>query len=342
MPIRAKGDGSVPVPGWTGEYEWTGYIPWEEMPYAFNPPEGTLMSANNPVGGDDYPYLLTNDWDNGYRARRLTELLNAKQLFSPEDFEAMQADDLVIPAREIAPYLTGLTSGDERVQAAIDRLKGWDYRCGRDSVACAIYQATLVSLLRGVFGDELGEGLTGRYIGTDWAEPVLIDLLADPASPWFDDVTTRDRTESRDEALLGAVEQATADLTARLGAKMDGWQWGKLHVAVFDHTMGGVKPLNLIFNRSTQASGCGAAVNATGFSPAAPFEVSAVPSYRQIVNLADWAGSLSMHTTGQSGLPFHRHYADMITSWRDAGYHAMLWTAADVQAHAKAKLVMEP
>ncbi len=105
---------------------------------------GTLMSANNPVVGDDYPYLLTNDWDNGYRARRLTELLTAKQILSPEDFEAMQADDLVIPAREIVPYLTGLTSGDERVQAAIDRLKGWDYRCGRDSVACAIYQATLV------------------------------------------------------------------------------------------------------------------------------------------------------------------------------------------------------
>ncbi len=138
------------------------------------------------------------------------------------------------------------------------------------------------------------------------------------------------------------MAQATADLTAQLGANMDGWQWGKLHVAVFDHTMGGVKPLNLIFNRSTQASGCGDTVNATGFSPAAPFEVSGVPSYRQIVNLADWAGSRSMHTTGQSGLPFHRHYADMITSWRDIDYHAMLWTAADVQAHAKAKLVMEP
>jgi len=254
----------------------------------------------------------------------------------------MQADDLVIPAREIVPYLIGLTSGEERVRAALDRLDGWDHHCGRDSVACAIYQATLVSLLRGVFGDELGEGLTDRYIGTDWAEPVLIDLLADPASPWFDDVTTRDRTESRDEALLGAVEQATADLTARLGAKMDGWRWGKLHVAVFDHTMGGVKPLNLIFNRSTQASGCGAAVNATGFSPAAPFGVSAVPSYRQIISLADWAGSRSMHTTGQSGLPFHRHYADMITSWRDGDYHPMLWTAADVQAHVKAKLVLEP
>jgi penicillin amidase len=342
VPVRAKGDGSMPVPGWTGEYEWTGYIPYEEMPYAYNPAEGTLMSANNKVVGDDYPYLLTNDWDNGYRARRLTELLTAKQVFSPEDFEAMQADDLVIPAREIVPYLAGLTSADEQVQGAIDRLSGWDYHCGLDSVGCAVFQAAFVNLLRGTFGDELGEDLTDQYISSEWAEPVLIGLLADPASAWFDDVTTPDRTESRDEALLRAVEQATADLTAQLGSKVDGWEWGKLHVAVFDHTMGGVKPLNLIFNKSTQASGCGAAVNATGFSPAEPFEVLSVPSYRQIVDLAEWAGSRSMHTTGQSGLPFHRHYADMMTSWRDIGYHPMLWTAAEVQAHAQAKLVLEP
>jgi len=342
VPIRAQGDGSVPAPGWTGEYEWTGYIPFEEMPTIFNPPQGYLLTANNKVVGDDYPYLLTNDWDNGYRARRLTELLTAKQVLSPEDFEAMQGDNLVIPAREIVPYVTGLTSGDTQVQAAIDRLKGWDYVCDHEGAACAIYQATLVRLLRGTFDDEMGEELADSYINSEWAVPALITLLADPKSPWFDDVTTAGQMETRDEILLRAASQATTDLTGQLGSNMDGWQWGKLHVAVFNHTMGSVKPLNLIFNRSIEASGCGDTPNSTWFDPAAPFGVTGLPSYRQIINLGDWAGSRSMHTTGQSGLPFHRHYADMITSWRDIDYHPMLWTAAEVQAHAKAKLVLEP
>jgi len=312
------------------------------MSDGYNPSEGYLWSANNKVVGDDYPHLLTKDWDNGYRARRLTELLTTKQVLSPEDFEAMQGDNLVIPAREIVPYLTGLTADDKTIQSAIDRLKGWDYVCDHESAACAIYQAALVRLLRGTFGDELGEGLADSYVDSEWAEPTLITMLADPNSPWFDDVTTAGQTETRDDILLRAVSQATADLTGQLGSNMDRWQWGKLHVAVFSHTMGGVKPLNLIFNRSIEAGGCGDTPNATWFDPAAPFEVTGVASYRQIISLADWAGSRSMHTTGQSGLPFHRHYADMITSWRDVRYHPMLWATADVQAHAKAKLVLEP
>jgi len=342
VPIRAQGDGTLPVPGWTGEYEWTGYIPFEEMPTASNPPQGYLLTANNKVVGDDYPHLLTADWDNGYRARRLTELLTAKQILSPEDFEAMQGDTLSIPARQIMPYLAGLTADDKRVQAAIDRLKGWGYVCDHEDTACAIYQATLVWLLRGTFEDEMGEELVGSYVNSEWAVPALIALLADPNSRWFDDVTTAGQTETRDEILVRAVSQATADLTGQLGSNMDGWQWGKLHLAVFSHTMGSVKPLNLVFNRSIEAGGSSETPNSTWFDLAAPFEVTGVPSYRQIINLADWAGSRSMHTTGQSGLPFHRHYADMMTSWRDIGYHPMLWTAAEVQAHAQAKLVLEP
>jgi len=343
VPIRAKGNGLLPVPGWTGEYEWTGTIPFDDMPTGFNPPRGYFLSANNQPVGDDYPYLLGYDWDNGYRARRIEELITAKPVLSPEDLQAMHADTLSIPPREITPYLVRIQSTDSRVQALVDRLKGWDYRCTWDSVECTIFQDNMAFLLRAVYGDDLGDELIDPYMEEEWAIPLLVESLPDPNASWFDDITTADQVETRDEVLTLALTRAAADLEERLGPNPDKWQWGTVHAAKFEHVLGAVKPLDLIFNRTIPAGGTSETVNCAWFSLAEPFDIQDfAASYRQIVSLDDWSASRAMNTSGQSGLVFHPHYDDLIQSWRDVRYHPMLWTDAEVAEHARDTLVLEP
>lgn len=348
IPIRAKGNGLLPVPGWTGEYEWTGAIPFDELPTALNPADGYFLSANNRPVGEKYPYHLGSDWDNGYRARRIRELITAKPVLSPEDIEAMHADTLSIPPREITPYLLAApVSGDAR--ALVDRLAGWDYRCGWDSVACTIFQDTLAFVLRAVYGDELGDGdepgdeLLAAYMEDEWAIPLLVEALPAPTAALFDDVTTAGRVETRDDILALALTQAAADLEERLGADPDKWRWGQVHAAKFEHVLGAVPPLHLIFNRTIPAGGSSETVNCAWFSLAHPFDIQDfAASYRQIVSLANWSDSRTMNAGGQSGLLFHRHYDDLIASWRDVRYHPMLWTVAEVERHTQDTLILEP
>ncbi len=345
IPIRKNGDGSVPVPGWTGEYDWAGYIPFDDLPRAFNPPEGYIVTANNAVVRPDYPYLLTVDWSDrtGLRAQRIVELIEELTPISVEDMQRIQGDNLSVWTREVLPYVTALSSNDPKVARALDLLRAWDGQATRDSAAAAIFEAFRLRLVDLTFRDELGEPLLRQ--ARTMALYALEDLLADPNSPWFDDPRTPE-VETRDEILLRAMDEAVAELTERLGPNMEKWRWGDLHTATFrNQSLGqsGIALIERIFNRGpVPADGTIATVNNTAYSVGAPYAVRTVPSYRQIVDIGDWSRSLSMHTTGQSGHPFHRHYDDMIDPWRNIRYHPMLWNRAEVEASAEGILRLVP
>lgn len=343
IPIRAAGDGSMPVPGWTGEYEWVDYIPFDELPRAFNPPEGYIVTANNAVVGPDYPYFLSMDWAPGYRARRIVEPIEAEPSLSLEDLQAIQGDSSPAWAQEVLPYLRPLSTDDPRLAQALDLLRAWDGRAVRDSGGAALFEAFRVHLIGDTFGDELGERLLRRAHST--VQVALVNILPDPTSSWFDDVTTPE-VEDRDQILLRALGGAVEELTESLGPDMARWRWGDLHVATFENQslgQSGIALIEALFNRGpVPVDGAIATVNNTGYSTNEPYAVRTVPSYRQIVDLADFSRSVSMHTTGQSGHPFHRHYDDMIDPWRNIQYHPMLWDRADVEAAAEGVLVLEP
>jgi len=351
IPIRAAGDGSMPVPGWTGEYEWIDYIPFDKLPRALNPQEGYIVTANNAVVGRDYPYLLTKDWDPGYRARRIVGLIEADSSLSVADIQAIQGDSTPVWAEDVLPHLLVLTAAgsgrtpreERRLTEALENLRAWDRRAMRDSAGAALFEAFRLHLIDLTFGDELGASLLEEARGS--AMVALVDLLADEASPWFDDVTTPE-VETRDEVLLQALEEAVQELTETQGAKMARWRWGNLHTATFENQslgQSGVSLIERILNRGpVEVDGTIATVNNTGYSLDEPYGVGTVPSYRQIVDLGDLTRSVSMHTTGQSGHPFHRHYDDMIDSWRNIQYHPMLWERADVEADAEGTLILRP
>jgi penicillin amidase len=343
IPIRARGDGSMPVPGWTGEYEWTGTIPFNELPRAFNPQEGYIVTANNAVVSPGFPYFLGMDWDPGYRARRIAALIEADPALSVADILAIQTDSAPAWAEEVLPYVVELSTPDPRLSQAIGALRGWDGRANRDSTGATLFEVFRLHLVRETFADDLGEHLFRRSQTSLMTS--LTSLLADPTSTWFDNRYTPE-TEDRDAILLASLEDAINELSERLGNDMGRWRWGELHTATFENqSLGrsGIRPIELIFNRGpVEVDGTIATVNNTGYDPNDPFSVIVVPSYRQVIDVADFTRSVSVHTTGQSGHAFAPHYNDMIPMWRDGRYHPMMWARADIEAGAEAHLVLTP
>jgi penicillin amidase len=343
IPIRASGDGTLPVPGWSGEYEWVDVIPYDALPRSFNPPEGYVVTANNAIVEPDYPYLISTSWAPGYRARRIVDMIEELTPLSSADFQTIHGDGCALYALEILPYLHDLSPDAPRLEEALALLQGWDGDMARESAAAALFASFQIHLAQRTFSDELGEELMGD--ARTQAMIAIPDLLAQPHAPWFDDITTPE-TETREEILLQALQDAVEELTDRLGRNVARWSWGELHTARFENQglgQSGIGPVERLFNRGpVQAGGGLATVNATSYNANQPYTVLALPSYRQIVDLGDLSRSLSMHTTGQSGHPFHPHYADMIEPWRDVEYHPMLWTRSQVEADAEGVMVLEP
>jgi penicillin amidase len=164
IPIRASGDGAMPVPGWTGEYEWEDYIPFDDLPRVFNPPEGYIVTANNAVVGPDYPYFLSMDWSPGYRARRIVELIEEDSTLSLADMQAIQGDCSPVWAEDVLPYLLVLpaTGGESRpgevsrLADALELLRAWDRRAERDSAGAALFEAFQRHLIDLTFRDGRG------------------------------------------------------------------------------------------------------------------------------------------------------------------------------------------
>ena len=347
VPIRAGGDGSLPAPGWTDDYEWVDFIPYDDLPRAYNPTQGYIVTANNPVASPEYPYLIMNygGFDHGYRARRIVEMIEEHpDGISLDDVATMQGDNLNLSALEILPYLEGLSFEDPALAEARDRLLAWDGQMHMDSPEAALYGYFWVALLSETFHDQLPEDLwpgggSRTMVAVYW-------LLQEPDNPWWDDLRTPDVTETRDDILARALEKGYADGVEVLGERLDAWRWGDVHTATFaNQTFGesGIGPIEAIFNRGpVAASGGTSIVNATSWSVDEPFLVNSVPSMRQIIDLSDLSNSRMMHTTGQSGHPGHRHYDDFIDPWRFIEYHPTLWDRAEVEASARELLTLRP
>lgn len=343
IPIRAKGDGTVPVPGWSGEYEWTGYVPFDELPFVYNPPTHFVVTANNKVVPDDYPYLLSSQWLAGYRAQRITDLLTAKAAsgrLTADDFRDIQADVYSLPGEFLTPYLLETTPEGELQERALEQVRGWDCINGAESPGAAILAVFHQELHRAILADELGDELCDDYGN----HPRAIEaILAEANNPWLDDVTTT-AVETRQDIIQRAFAETVNRLSDLLGDRPEKWAWGRLHTATFVNTPLGVSGIGLLERLVNKGpfpmGGSGYTVNAAGHYR--NFEQGTVASYRQIVDLSDWGNCRSQHTTGQSGQPMHKHYADMIQSWRAVEHHPMLFDRAQIETEQEGTLILQP
>jgi penicillin G amidase len=353
VPIRAGGDGSIPVPGWTGEYDWTGEIPFEEMPHALNPTEGLLAHCNNRIVPPDYPYELGNAWMNGYRARRVTEMLGSKEKLSVEDFRAIQMDVTCLPGLEFVEKLRqiDLSTADTDVQLALQQLFAWDGRLTTESVGGTLYEVARYHLVRDLLEPGLGEELASQLMGKGfhpllkstqefygYDTVTLLRLLDRPDSWWMV------QAGGREAVVLRSLKQAVAWLRAELGPDPDGWRWGRLHQVPFTHALSLQKPLDRVFNRGPYPIGGDTDTPCqTAMQPENPYGNNLCsPSNRHIIDLGDFSRSLAIFPAGQSGQLGSPHYDDLIELWLNGEYHPMLWEREQVERELEGRLVLGP
>jgi penicillin G amidase len=347
IPVRAAGhQGLVPVPGWTGEYEWSGYIPFSELPNTFNPPTGFVATANNKVVPDEYPYLIASEWAAPYRAQRITDLLAADESITLADMQAIHAQVYSLPAAALRPYLLAVQPANALETRALAQVQEWDLANEADRPGAAVYQVWFWRLLYNTLGDELGEDLMASYAGQyNMHIPVLVDMMAGGDSAWFDDVATP-QVETEADIAQRSFSEAVAWLQAQLGDDPQRWEWGRLHTISFVHQplgQSGIGLLESLFNsKAIPARGDNTTVNAAVYNFGQPFAMQHGVSQRYIADLSDLGNSLTVHTTGQSGHVLHRHREDMIHPWQQVQYHPMLFARDAVEAHAEATLTLTP
>ncbi|BCB76087.1 penicillin acylase family protein [Phytohabitans flavus] len=339
IPVRGKGDGRWPAPGWDPEYGWQSYIPFDELPSVLNPAQGYVVTANQAVIGSGYPYMFTHDWSYGYRSERINQLVEqAGRMVTVDDVGRMQMDGYNALAPVLVPHLLRVPFDG----AARDLLRGWDYQQPVDSAPAAYFNAVWRALLARTF-DELPAGHKADG-GDRWWE-VVRGLLEKPSSPWWDDRGTP-AVETMDQMLSAALADASAELTDRLGDDPAAWRWGDLHTLVLrNQSFGesGVGPIEWLFNRGPEpVAGGSSIVNATGWDAAAGYEVDAVPSMRMVVDLGNLDGSRWVQLSGNSGHAFSPHYADQFGPWRRGELLPMRWTRETIRKESKHTLRLVP
>jgi penicillin amidase len=262
--------------------------------------------------------------------------------------EDMQRDNRNLMAEEIIPYLTNVESAVPEVRAAQELLAGWGsqtepFQQDADSAEGALYAAVWRQLLAATFHDDLPEDYWP--VGRDNYFEALRSLLRNPGDEWWDSQSTSN-VEDRDAILEAAMLQAWNEMVDTLGAEPNEWRWGELHTATFRNAslgQSGIAPIEWLFNRGGfESSGGGDLVNATTWNAAEGYEVVALPSMRMIVDLDDFSRSRAVHTTGQSGHAFHKHYIDMAELWLVNDTQPLYWERPAVEANAEGHLRLLP
>ena len=346
IPIRKNGNGLTPVPGWTDEYEWDGYIPYDELPTLFNPDSGYIVTANHAVVDEAYGHFIAYDWADGDRGLRIENMiqdrLDSGNKIQAEDIAAIHFDSKSLPAETWVPLLTSLESDDAQIQAAIELLKTWDYQERTDSVPATLFEIFYGQLFHHVLADDVGVDNVDTFSRRD---TFMYELAEDIEAAWWDDTTTPE-TETANEIMLIALNDAINWLEENVGGDMDDWTWGKIHTITFkDGVLGasGVAPIEAIFNRGPFALDGGSdLVNANGWRRSNPADVRAYPSMRMIIDMSDYSANQTVIPSGQSGHAFNPHYDDQIPLWLNGEYHPMLWHREAVEDAAEDVMVLVP
>ncbi len=351
VPIRNQGNGSVPAPGWSGKYDWLGEVPFEEMPHALNPKAGFIVSCNHRLMPDDYPHFLGNAWMNGYRARRIEQLLGSQKRLSPEACRTMQMDVTCLPGIALKSHLKQIHSKDPKIQIAIKWMTDWDGRLTADSVGGAIYEVTRSYLVRNLLEPGLGSDLTESMMGRGF-HPLLLSShefygydtvtllrLLDTHNSWW----VR-RAGGRRALLKKSLKQAVDWLQTTLWPNDSVWHWGKIHQVTLAHPLGQRKPLNRVLNRGPFPVGGDTDTPCqTAHAPDSGYDdIFWAPSYRQIIDLSDWSRSVFALPGGQSGHLGSPHYDDLTSPWLEGDYQPMLWNRTQVENQTKHRLELVP
>jgi penicillin amidase len=335
VPLRHKGNGTKPSPGWDQGYDWNGTVPFAKLPYVQNPPSGFLVAANQQVIGNQYPYPLGSSFSYGWRSQEIVDRLQDAPPLNLDSAEEIFYDDTIRFAENLVPLLLKIKVPDPWVVEGQRTLVGWDYSAAKDSAAAAYFHVVCHNIFKLAFRDELPEEDLWATGGDRWYA-VLTILIEQARNAWWDDVRTPDKVETRDDILLAAMTNARKEITSLMARDTDEWQWGKLHkVRLQNPTLGksGVKPIENLFNRGQyQVAGGPTVVNALGFDDRHGYSVTSAPAMRMLIDLGDLDASRWVNQSGVSGHAFHRHYDDQTELWANQRLWPFVSSRGSVEA----------
>lgn len=343
IPVRAHGGANaVPAPGWTGEYDWTGFIPFEELPRAKNPDRHFIASANNRVVPAGYKYHV-NVPTITYRAWRVEDMLRGKDSFGIEDFMAIQGDRYCRPAADIVRMLGKIEPAKE-LRAAVELLQSWDCVLSPDAPAAAMYEVFMQKLLARVFS--CLTGLPGAATALDrWQSCYLPRLLRQMEEDDHSILELNEATRGMtwQQVMQKSLKEAQDFLTENQGADSAKWNWGRLHRQTFIHNLGRTPPYDEAFNIPPVGIGG----DGTTVFNAAPgyrtgFATNMGVSFRMIVDFADVDSAVWILPPGQSGHPGSPHYNDNIQPWLNLEYRPMFWNWDRIRENQEGTLWLLP
>jgi len=334
VPIRKQGNGSVPVPGSTDDYDWTGYIPFEGLPHAYNPSEGIIATANGRVVPDGYPYLITSKWEAPYRTVRIYQLLRAGSAFTVPDMLRIQMDIHSLDDEWLAKQLVSASfhhapqSDDARF--ALSLLVHWDGEARTDSAPTLVCEVTRRALLERLLKPKLGANLAGYSwpMSTTFLENVL-------TNQWTRWLPPGDA--SFGETLVKSLEEGVKRIPKLVGSHSDRmWQWGETIPLTFQHPLSGGFPL---LRRLLDVGPFPQAGTETTVRLATS---NLGPSMRMVVDFSNFDSSVQNITLGESGQVFSPYYRDQFDAWYNGRSFPMLFSDSAVERGAVHKLVLEP
>jgi len=304
-PIRKNWTGLLPVPGDTGQYEWSGFVPTAEMPQSYNPAQHFIATANNNILPAGYSKPVAYDWARPSRVDRIRQMLGEQKKFSVADFERMQYDVVSLPARRLQAIVH--KSRPEGHAEIVDEFLRWDARLTPESRSALVFEMWITYL--------------SPYVFPDWRGRQNLDLILKALE-----------AKPNPRALTNSLDRAITDLRKRLPHE-GAWKWSAAHTMQFRHPLDQTS-LNL---PPVARPGDGDTVDAAGGVGG-----GSGASFRQILDLSDWDKSVMTNAPGESGDPESKHYRDLLDDWAAGRYHPMPYSRKAVEAATEERIVLEP
>jgi penicillin amidase len=329
VPIRRKGDGSMPQPGWTGEFDWASFVPYDELPRAFNPPSGILVNANSRLVPDEYRHFISRDWADPYRQRRANQLLREVERHPVYGMIAIQADILSSDADDLLPDLLRPAPRNPRGAKAHALLGGWNRFMLATRPEPLIYAAWLMELQRGLLANKVGSEL---YADMSSPDVTIIRRILRDRPQWCDDRSTP-AAESCDEIVSAALDRALDRIARLQGNDMESWQWGREHAAAYRHPLfDGIPLLRDFASVRYPADGGSHTLNRAtpAFRGRRPFEAVHGATFRGIYDFNDLDNSRFAIPLGQSGNMLSRWSRSFVEPWQALRYAGITGTHAEV------------
>jgi penicillin G amidase len=340
IPVRSTNSPTLIYDGTTEASDWKGFVPYEEMPKLFNPPQNYIASANNKTV-QNFKYHISNIWEPSSRIERITELLTSKPVHSVDDYKKYQLDFNSPYARKITKYILSAFENvkvtDKNLKLALELFKNWDFGLNSKSQVPTIYTRFFQFLIKNTFEDEMGTDLLKEYVFiANVPYRIITKMLEENKSSFFDDIHTS-QIETRDDIIRKSLVDALTDLESKYGVHVKNWQWGDIHQVTFQHMFHGVSSLldKLINIGPFEIGGDGTTVFNTEYSfpelleqtrednkphRSEPYSNILGPSMRYIFDFANHDYLEFIMPTGESGNFMSDHYKDMSDMWLKGKY----------------------